>query len=176
MRFLDVAGGCSIVALALTAACGRQAAREEAKGGDSAFAELQRRGAVGMGVDQYTSSHVFEPLPDGGRIVLQRDSLDSAGTAIIRAHLQDIAARFEKGDFTIPGFVHAQTVPGTAVMAARAGKIRYVADTLPRGGQVRITTTDPEAVAAIHEFLAFQRTEHHSPAHEHEGAGMSEHH
>ena len=113
-----------------------------------------------MGVDQYTSSHVFEPLPDGGRIVLQRDSTDAAGTEQIRAHMRDIATRFAAGDFAIPGFVHAQTVPGTAVMAARRALITYTPDTLPRGGQVRIVTTDSAAVAAIHEFLAFQRTDH----------------
>jgi len=164
-----------LLALVLTASCGGHSARSQTSSSDSAFAELRRRGAVGMGVDQYTSSHVFEPLPDGGRIVLQRDSIDSAGTAIIRAHLQDIATRFQKGDFSIPGFVHAQTVPGTAVMAAHAARIRYVADTLPRGGQVRITTTDSVAVGAIHEFLAFQRTEHHSPTHMHGGTGDAGH-
>ena len=122
---------------------------------------------MAMGVDQYTSSHIFESLPDGGRIVLQRDSVDSAGTATIRAHMSDIAARFSKGDFTIPGMVHAQEVPGTKVMAARASRIRYIADTLPRGGQVRVTTTDSAAIAAIHEFLAFQRMDHRAAGHAH---------
>jgi hypothetical protein len=118
-----------------------------------------------MGVDQYTSSHVFESLPDGGRIVLQRDSADSEGTAVIRAHMRDIAARFAAGDFTIPGAVHAREVPGTKVMAERAAFIRYAADTLPRGGQVRVTTNDPAAIAAIHEFLQFQRMDHRAAGH-----------
>jgi hypothetical protein len=118
-----------------------------------------------MGVDQYTSSHVFEPLPDGGRIVLQRDEVDSAGTATIRAHLADIAGRFSAGDFRIPGFVHAQEVPGTREMAARRAVIRYQADTLPRGGMVRITSSDSVAIAAIHEFLAFQRMDHRAGVH-----------
>lgn len=133
---------------------------------DSTFAALQARGAQAMGVDQYTSSHVFESLSDGGRIVLQRDSVDSAGTAVIRAHMQDIAARFASGDFTIPGMVHAQEVPGTVVMASRRARIRYAADTLPRGAQVRITTTDSAALAAVHAFLAFQRTDHRAAGHD----------
>ena len=41
-----------------------------------------------MGVDQYTSQHVFEPLPTGGRIVLQRKEADSAGEAVIREHMR----------------------------------------------------------------------------------------
>jgi hypothetical protein len=118
-------------------------------------------------VDQYTSSHVFEDLADGGRIVLQRDSIDAAGTEVIRAHMRDIAARFAKGDFTIPGIVHAQAVPGTAIMAARRSAITYTADTLPRGGQVRILTTDTAAIRAVHEFLAFQRTDHRAAGHDH---------
>ena len=81
--------------------------------------------------------------------------------------MSDIASRFSKGDFTIPGMVHAQEVPGTKVMAARAGQISYVADTLPRGGQVRVTTTDSAAIAAIHEFLAFQRMDHRAAGHAH---------
>jgi hypothetical protein len=137
---------------------------------DSAFAALQARGAQVMGVDQYTSSHVFEPLADGGRIVLQRDVADSIGVATIRAHMQDIAARFADGDFTLPGLVHDQTVPGTRVMAERRDRIRFVVDTLPHGGQVRIVTRDPVALAAVHEFLAFQRHDHRAPAHEHEAA------
>jgi hypothetical protein len=134
---------------------------------DSSFAALQARGAEAMGVDQYTSSHVFEDLPDGGRIVLQRDSVDAAGAQVIRTHMEDIARRFALGDFTIPGMVHAQVVPGTAVMAERRATIRYVADTLPRGGQVRITTTDSASLAAVREFLRFQRMDHRAAGHDH---------
>ena len=118
-----------------------------------------------MGVDQYTSSHRFEPLPDGGRIVLQRDADDSAGTAVIRAHMSRIATAFAAGDFRLPGFVHAREVPGTVVMAARRSVIGYTADSLPRGGLVRIRTTDPEAVRAVHQFLAFQQADHQAGAH-----------
>lgn len=156
------------LAALLAAACGRPAADAGAAGStDSAFAALQERGRAAMGVDQYTSTHVFEDLPDGGRIVLQRDSADAAGTEVIRAHLRDIAGLFAAGDFRIPGMVHAMEVPGTPVMAARKAMITYVADTLPRGGQVRITTTDAEALKAVHEFLAFQRMDHRASGHEH---------
>jgi hypothetical protein len=112
-----------------------------------------------MGVDQYTSQHRFEPLPDGGRIELQRDTGDTAGVATIRAHMRDIAGRFSQGDFSIPGFVHAQEVPGTRVMAEKKASITYEARDLPGGAEVRIRS-DPDAVAAIHEFLAFQRGDH----------------
>jgi hypothetical protein len=127
---------------------------------DSAFAALQLRGLQAMGVDQYTSTHHFDALADGGRIELQRDVDDAAGVAQIREHLKEIVRAFESGDFSTPAFVHMQQVPGTAVMAARRGMIRYIFRELPRGGEVRIITTDAAAVEAIHAFLAFQRQDH----------------
>ncbi len=146
--------------------CARDGDRSVGSGhaGDSAFAGVQARGAVAMGVNQYTSHHVFEPLADGGRIVLQRDAADSAGTARIRDQLRLIAGRFAAGDFGLPGFVHAREVPGTAVMTARRDRISYTVESLPRGAAVRVRTTDAAAVAAIHQFLAFQRMDHHAGA------------
>jgi hypothetical protein len=117
-----------------------------------------------MGVDQYTSTHLFTPLADGGRIELQRNAPDSAGAAQIRRHMAMIAARFAAGDFRVPGFVHAREVPGTATMAARRAAITYTVETLPRGAALRLTTRDPAALAAIHRFLAFQRSDHHAGA------------
>ncbi len=155
----------SALCLGIVFALGCASPRAESADGDTAFAALQERGATAMGVDQFTSTHVFESLPDGGRIVLQRDSVDAAGTEVIRAHMRDIASRFAAGDFTIPGMVHAQEVPGTVEMGTLRDSIRYVADTLPRGGQLRITTTNANAVKAIHAFLAFQRMDHRAAGH-----------
>jgi hypothetical protein len=113
-----------------------------------------------MGVDQYTSVHRFESLPDGGRITLERAPSDRSGVAQIRKHMQEIAGSFRAGNFAVPGFVHDREAPGTAVMAARRDHISYTPDTTPAGGQLRIVTRDPEALAAVHEFLAFQRRDH----------------
>jgi hypothetical protein len=133
---------------------------------DPSYAGVQSRGAVAMGVNQYTSSHRFEPLPDGGLIELQRDGDDSAGTAQIRRHMRDIAGRFAAGDFRLPGFVHAREVPGTVVLAERRSVVSYTVEERPRGAAVRIRTSDPAAVRAIHEFLAFQREDHHAGGHD----------
>jgi hypothetical protein len=131
------------------------------RGRDSAYAAMQARGKVAMGVDQYTSTHHFDSYADGGRIELVRDVDDSAGVARIRAHLKEIAVAFKTGDFSTPAFVHMRDVPGTRDMAALRHKISYRVRELPRGGEVRITSTDTAAVRAIHEFMAFQREDHH---------------
>lgn len=156
-------------ALLLLAACRSDhsdaTVRRAEAAGDSAFAAVQTRGAMAMGVDQYTSTHVFEPLPTGGRIVLRRDVADSAGAEQIRAHMREIATAFAAGDFRLPGFVHDREVPGTAVMAARRERITYAVESLPRGAALRIATSDEAALEAIHAFLAFQRQDHHARAH-----------
>ena len=155
----------ALLALALPiAACVRDD-RGDTRG-DSSFAELQQRGETAMGVNQYSSQHVFEPLPDGGRIALQRKESDSAGEAAIRAHMDTISKSFRQGDFTVPGFVHAATdVPGTAAMMRLKAEITYTPRDLPGGAEVVISTRNPDAVTAIHEFLAFQRMDHRAGMH-----------
>jgi hypothetical protein len=113
-----------------------------------------------MGVDQYTSTHLFDALPDGGRIEFLYDRDDPEAIATIREHLQEIQAAFSAGDFSTPAFVHAQEVPGADVMAARADHIEYAYSELPRGGELRLTTDDPETLDAIRAFMAFQRDDH----------------
>jgi hypothetical protein len=80
--------------------------------------------------------------------------------------MREIAASFRAGDFTKPFQVHAQTVPGTAVMRDRRATISYAPVDRPRGGEVRITSRDSAAIRAIHEFLEFQREQHHAEGHE----------
>jgi hypothetical protein len=133
---------------------------------DTSFAAIQQRGRDVMGVDQYGSKHVFEDQRDGGRIILERmDSTDRMAIRTIRAHMRDIADAFSRGDFQAPGLVHARAVPGTDAMTQRRDWITYQVTDLPRGAEVRITTTDSSAVVAIHQFLAFQRTDHRAAGH-----------
>lgn len=129
---------------------------------DTAFVALQERGKRAMGVDQYTSTHRFDALPDGGRIELQRNMDDSVGIAQIRAHIREITEAFRKGDFSTPAMVHMKQVPGTRVMAERRSVVTYESHDLPRGAELRMKTSDPEALRTIHEFMAFQRGEHHA--------------
>jgi uncharacterized protein YjhX (UPF0386 family) len=149
----------TIAVILATAHCA-QAQAGSAFSRDSAFRAVQERGRQIMGVDQYTSQHQFDLLPNGGRIALQRDDTDRAGTAAIRAHLHLIARAFAAGDFSSPFLVHDREVPGTATMIARRRAISYRMHALPRGGEVLITTRDAVARRAIREFLQFQRSDH----------------
>ena len=115
---------------------------------------------MAMGVDQYTSTHHFEATSTGGRIELQRDSVDSLGIAQIRAHMKLIQHAFQAGDFSTPAFVHMRDMPGTDVMKAKKDFITYTSADLPRGGEVRIATNDADALAAIKQFMAAQQMDH----------------
>ena len=127
---------------------------------DSAFRRVQARGTKVMGVDQLTARHEFDLLPDGARISLRAAPNDSAGVVAIRAHFRDIARKFARGNFAAPGMVHDRTVPGTRTMTAKRRAIAYRMHELPRGAELWITTEDSTALAAIREFVKFQRADH----------------
>ncbi len=56
--------------------------------------------------------------------------------------------------------IHAQTPPGVTVMKRLKAEIKYQFGERERGGRVRITTNNTEAIAAIWEFLRFQIRDH----------------
>ena len=74
--------------------------------------------------------------------------------------MHQIAAAFEAGNFSVPGFVHAREVPGTRLMAARRHEIRYEVESLPRGGALRLTSAGQPGGLRDPAFLAFQRKDH----------------
>lgn len=161
------------VSLVLLVACAPHA-QPPAAGDDARYAAVQTRGAEVMGVDQYSSTHRFDDLADGGLITFTRnDPSDSEGIAVILAHLQSVADSFTRGVFVDPATVHGMTVPGTGTMTRKREQIRYQVTPRADGGALRIQTRDTEALAAIHEFMAFQRSDHRAAGHQ--GHQMSEH-
>lgn len=88
------------------------------------------------------------------------DAKDTAARDAIRTHLMHISHAFSTGDFDIPMFVHDTVPPGMMEMKRLKAKISYSFEETPAGGRVVITTSDPEALAAVHKFLRFQIKEH----------------
>jgi hypothetical protein len=116
-----------------------------------------------MGFDQERTTHHFLLRPDGGIIRVDANTAaDHASTQAIRTHLRRIARDFAAGRFDAPVATHAEEPDGTAVMRALASRIRYAFEETPAGAMVRIASADPNAVAAIHEFLRYQIREHHT--------------
>ena len=130
------------------------------KAGDHA-AEVDNRGDHAMGFSHETTTHHFTLLPDGGTIEVSiKAEQDDATRDQIRMHLTHIAAMFSENQFDIPMFIHDRIPPGVSVMKEKHAAITYTFQSTDGGGQVRIVTHDPEALKAIHEFLAFQIQDH----------------
>jgi len=122
---------------------------------------MTSRGEQGMGFSQTTTAHHFLLKADGGIIaVTANQKKDAVPREQIREHLAHIADAFAQGDFDIPMFVHDQTPPGVPTMKRLSKKIRYQFRETDKGGQVEISSTDNEAIQAIHDFLLFQIREH----------------
>jgi hypothetical protein len=125
--------------------------------------DMTSRGDSAMGFDAAKTTHHFLQNPSGGTIqVTANDPADTASRDAIQHHLQHIAQRFKEGDFDIPMFVHDQVPPGVPTMKRLKAEISYQYVAMDRGGRVDISTKNPEALTAIHDFLRFQIQEHHT--------------
>ena len=52
-------------------------------------------------------------------------------------------------------FVHDRKPPGVDVMQGKKGKVSYRYEEIDKGARVLITTSDPDALRAVDEFLRF---------------------
>jgi hypothetical protein len=115
----------------------------------------------GMGFSQTTTIHHFILTPNGGIVqVTANDPKNTEQIETIQMHMKHITEMFSEGNFSIPHFVHDQTPPGVPTMKELKGAIRYSAEPLSNGGRIKIETTSPEGIAAVHEFLRFQIKDH----------------
>jgi hypothetical protein len=137
--------------------------KEHMKEASQRQADIEKHGDEAMGFPHDKTTHHFRLSSDGGAIeVTVNDSKDAENLRAIRMHLAHIATQFSNGDFAIPMFVHDQVPPGVPAMKEQRATISYRFEELPTGGRVRIKTTNPGALKAIHNFLRFQIEDHHT--------------
>jgi len=123
--------------------------------------EMNKRGDKHMGFDHLKTTHHFLLANDGGSINVEaNDVKDSESRDQIRRHLRHIAMMFGEGNFEVPMLIHEKTPPGSEVMKQLKSEIGYEFIETERGASIKISTTNAQAVKAIHEFLTFQITEH----------------
>ena len=113
------------------------------------------------GVHHEHAVHHFFFAPSGGTIRLEAtDAGQEDARDRIREHLRVIARSFATGDFALPMLIHDQVPPGVEVMKKMKAAIHYDFAPTDKGGEVRISTQDPAARAAVHAFLRFQIEDH----------------
>ena len=123
--------------------------------------KMNERGDHVMGFDHTKTTHHFLLRESGGSIEVTANSADDAeSSGQIRMHLKHIAMMFAEGNFNAPMLIHDQTPPGAPVMKELKSEIKYDYEEIDRGAAVRISTKNPVALKAIHDFLRFQIKEH----------------
>ncbi len=152
---------CALLVCAAVAVAQAHDDHSSAQPDHSKHEEMNKRGDQGMGFAQDKITHHFLLRKDGGAIqVIANSADDKTSKEEIQMHLHHITQAFKSGDFNIPMFVHDQTPPGVDVMTKLKDQIHYKYEAATNGGRVVISSANVEAVAAIHEFLKFQITEH----------------
>jgi len=128
---------------------------------DAHHGAVDKRGDHVMGFSHEKTTHHFRLYKAGGAIeVTANDAKDTESRDQIRMHLSHIAKMFASGDFDAPMLIHDRVPPGVPVMQKLKSEITYEFQKTDRGGVVRITTSNEEAVKAVHEFLRFQIDDH----------------
>ena len=123
--------------------------------------EMNKRGDHVMGFDHTKTTHHFSLHQSGGSIEVTANGTDDVESSEqIRMHLKHIAKMFAEGNFNAPMLIHDQTPPGVPVMQELKDEIKYDYEEIDRGAAVRISTKNPSALKAIHDFLRFQIKEH----------------
>lgn len=122
---------------------------------------VMHRGDEVMGFSHEKTTHHFRLYSDGGAIEAEaKDAKDTASRDQIRSHFRHIATMFAAGNFSAPMLIHAQNPPGTETMKRLRNAIEYKLESTEKGGRIRITTKDAEALRAVQEFLRFQIADH----------------
>jgi hypothetical protein len=156
--------GVSVLAIGLTAGLiirGQQQKKPDDPMTQEQMEDMHRRGDQAMGFDHLKTTHHFILARDGGSIQVEaNDPKDKQSRDQIRMHLHHIAMMFSDGNFEIPMFVHAETPPGAEVMRKLKAEMTYKYEETDRGALIRITTTNTDALDAVHAFLRFQIKEH----------------
>lgn len=122
---------------------------------------VAERGDQVMGFSHEKTTHHFRLYADGGAIeVAANKAEDTESRDAIRGHLGHIVTMFAAGNFSAPMLIHAQNPPGTEEMKRLRDAIQYKLETTEAGARIRISTSNAEALEAIHQFLRFQIVDH----------------
>ena len=131
--------------------------------------EVARKGATVMPFDLDRTQHFFDDRPTGGvETVLANDKGDATQVELIRSHLRGEALRFSRGDFSDPASIHGADMPGLKKLAAAGDTLQVAYNDVPAGASLTFAATDPQVVAAIHQWFATQRRDHGAHRHLHQ--------
>jgi hypothetical protein len=121
---------------------------------------VMEHGAEVMPFDQSRSMHMFLPSATGGAIEIVVRDLNRNQVDLVRSHLLEEAARFARGDYSDPAYIHGAAMPGLDRLSAGASRIAVRYFETPAGAAITFASADPAIVTAIHDWLAAQARDH----------------
>jgi hypothetical protein len=133
---------------------------------------VMQHGAQVMPFDQKQAMHMFLPSTTGGVVEIVVHDMDATQITLVRSHLLQEAAMFMRGDYSDPAYIHGKTMPGLATLESAASRVSIRYFETPSGAAIALASTDPDLVAAIHQWLAAQQRDHSSSQMNHCGMPM----
>ena len=123
---------------------------------------VMQQSAQVMSFDQNQAMHMFLPDSTGGVLEVVVHDMDPHQIALVRSHLLEEAAKFARGDYADPAYIHGKTMPGLTQMAAGASRVSVRYFETPTGAAITFSSSDTGMVSAIHQWLAAQQRDHGS--------------
>ena len=154
-----VIGAMAAVSVVVAAGCGSTTSMTKRQ------AEVHTRGQQVMPFDLSRTTHVFAKTATGGvESVLIKSDADRDQLSPIRVHLRKEQRLFTRGDFRDPMATHGMHMPGLDTLRRRASEITITYRSLPRGAQLRYTTSDQTVREALHTWFDAQLMDHGADA------------
>lgn len=118
-----------------------------------------------MPFDMSKTIHIFRMTEQGGvqRVVI-RDPAAKAEVPLIQQHLKHEAERFQKGDYSDPGMLHGNDMPGLKELQTARSQIAVSYLARPDGAEITFATEDRRLLTAIHRWFGAQLSEHGADA------------
>ena len=115
-----------------------------------------------MPFDQSHATHMFLSSTTGGAIeIVVRDLNQRQSIWCVRT-LEE-AARFARGDYSDPAYIHGAAMPGLSRCRGRVPRrVRYLET--PAGAAITFATADSDLVTAIHAWLTAQEQDNNGPS------------
>ena len=125
-------------------------------------ADVAKKGEHVMPFTLSATTHIFTKNAEGGiQRVIARKATDTVQVQLVRKHLKDIRAQFLRGDFSGPGYIHGQEMPGlSALREAKPGQIGISYHDVNGGAELTYKTSETMLVTALHKWFDAQLSDH----------------
>ncbi len=122
---------------------------------------IAERGATVMPFDLESTTHRFDPTPDGGiQRVVADDPTDQLQVGLVQEHLREEAEAFARGEFGDPAQIHGADMPGLDILEEGFDRIDISYEPQAVGASITYATNEPALVTALHEWFAAQTSDH----------------